>query len=267
MKRAMLSLARLTAFFFSPGTAQDYPSQNVTIIVPYPAGGPTDQLARVLAPSPARSSGRTSSSRTSAAAAPISPPAASRMLAGRIHAAHPQPADFRECRALPERELRHREGPRPGHLHQQQPAGAGRTQNACGEYAARASRPDEEDAERKAHPGTGSTGHLATSLLARRRRSRSRTCPIAARRRRCRISPAAMSTCSSPRPSRWCRPSRTDKLRPMASPRKGLRRSFPRRELRAALGPEARDLLLACAVCDGRNAEDVIDRLSAILMA
>jgi tripartite-type tricarboxylate transporter receptor subunit TctC len=30
--------------------AQDYPSRTVTIIVPYPAGGPTDQLARVLAP-------------------------------------------------------------------------------------------------------------------------------------------------------------------------------------------------------------------------
>jgi len=33
-----------------PASAQDYPSRNVTIIVPYPAGGPTDQLARVLAP-------------------------------------------------------------------------------------------------------------------------------------------------------------------------------------------------------------------------
>ena len=31
-------------------SAQDYPSRVVTIIVPYPAGGPTDQLARTLAP-------------------------------------------------------------------------------------------------------------------------------------------------------------------------------------------------------------------------
>src|SRR6267378_5922772 len=30
-------------------TGQDYPQRNVTIIVPYPAGGPTDQLARLLA--------------------------------------------------------------------------------------------------------------------------------------------------------------------------------------------------------------------------
>ncbi len=33
-----------------PASAQDYPSRTVTVIVPYPAGGPTDQLARVLAP-------------------------------------------------------------------------------------------------------------------------------------------------------------------------------------------------------------------------
>jgi tripartite-type tricarboxylate transporter receptor subunit TctC len=33
-----------------PSVAQDYPNHVVTLIVPYPAGGPTDQLARVLAP-------------------------------------------------------------------------------------------------------------------------------------------------------------------------------------------------------------------------
>lgn len=35
----------------APVLAQPYPSRNVTIIVPYPAGGPTDQVARVLAQS------------------------------------------------------------------------------------------------------------------------------------------------------------------------------------------------------------------------
>ena len=35
----------------APAFAQHYPSRNVTIIVPYPAGGPTDQTARVVAQS------------------------------------------------------------------------------------------------------------------------------------------------------------------------------------------------------------------------
>src|SRR5260370_7082024 len=42
--RLLLALWCVVAF------AQDYPAKNVTIIVPYPAGGPTDQLARLLAP-------------------------------------------------------------------------------------------------------------------------------------------------------------------------------------------------------------------------
>jgi putative tricarboxylic transport membrane protein len=45
-----LSFAVLLLAFGSAAIAQDYPSRTVTIIVPYPAGGPTDQLARVLAP-------------------------------------------------------------------------------------------------------------------------------------------------------------------------------------------------------------------------
>ncbi len=51
MKRAAaLVLAVVGLFIFTmPGWAQTYPSKNVTIIVPYPAGGPTDQVARVLA--------------------------------------------------------------------------------------------------------------------------------------------------------------------------------------------------------------------------
>jgi len=34
-----------------PAQADDYPSRTVTIVVPYPAGGPTDQAARVIADS------------------------------------------------------------------------------------------------------------------------------------------------------------------------------------------------------------------------
>ena len=43
---AMLSLASL-----GTAAAQEYPSRNVTIIVPYPAGGPTDETARMIAQS------------------------------------------------------------------------------------------------------------------------------------------------------------------------------------------------------------------------
>jgi tripartite-type tricarboxylate transporter receptor subunit TctC len=36
--------------WIAPGLAQQYPQRTVTLIVPYPAGGPTDQLARMLTP-------------------------------------------------------------------------------------------------------------------------------------------------------------------------------------------------------------------------
>jgi Uncharacterized protein conserved in bacteria len=48
MRRAVaiaLAIVGLTA----PVRAQDYPSRPVTIVVPYPAGGPTDQVARQVA--------------------------------------------------------------------------------------------------------------------------------------------------------------------------------------------------------------------------
>jgi len=44
--------------FATPGRAQPYPSRLVTIIVPYPAGGPTDQLAREIAPALAQKLGQ-----------------------------------------------------------------------------------------------------------------------------------------------------------------------------------------------------------------
>jgi tripartite-type tricarboxylate transporter receptor subunit TctC len=47
---AAVALAVLALFVVAaPVAAQQYPSRTVTIIVPYPAGGPTDQVARVLA--------------------------------------------------------------------------------------------------------------------------------------------------------------------------------------------------------------------------
>jgi tripartite-type tricarboxylate transporter receptor subunit TctC len=51
MRRVVaVALAVVGLFVFAaPVLAQQYPSRNVSIIVPYPAGGPTDQVARVLA--------------------------------------------------------------------------------------------------------------------------------------------------------------------------------------------------------------------------
>ena len=49
MRRAVAAAVALLAFI-APAAAQSYPSRIVTIIVPYPAGGPTDQLARTIAP-------------------------------------------------------------------------------------------------------------------------------------------------------------------------------------------------------------------------
>ena len=47
---AAIALAVLGLFVIAaPASAQQYPNRNVTIIVPYPAGGPTDETARHLA--------------------------------------------------------------------------------------------------------------------------------------------------------------------------------------------------------------------------
>jgi tripartite-type tricarboxylate transporter receptor subunit TctC len=47
LKRFMFGAAALV--FAAAATAQDYPTRQVTMIVPYAAGGPTDTVARVLA--------------------------------------------------------------------------------------------------------------------------------------------------------------------------------------------------------------------------
>jgi tripartite-type tricarboxylate transporter receptor subunit TctC len=52
MKRfAAIAAALFGLLATAPGSAQQYPRRTVTIVVPYPAGGPTDETARVVAQS------------------------------------------------------------------------------------------------------------------------------------------------------------------------------------------------------------------------
>jgi len=49
MRRIAAVLGVLAIFAFAAPAMAAYPDRTVTIVVPYPAGGPTDQLARIVA--------------------------------------------------------------------------------------------------------------------------------------------------------------------------------------------------------------------------
>jgi tripartite-type tricarboxylate transporter receptor subunit TctC len=49
MKRALAAVAILALAAAMPAPAETYPDRTVTIVVPFPAGGPTDELARLAA--------------------------------------------------------------------------------------------------------------------------------------------------------------------------------------------------------------------------
>src|SRR5688572_26958846 len=48
VRHSAIALIAITAAFLQPATAADYPARAVSFVVPYAAGGATDQLARVL---------------------------------------------------------------------------------------------------------------------------------------------------------------------------------------------------------------------------
>ena len=50
MTRHLLAIALAALAAVTTAQAQSYPARPVTVIVPYPAGGPTDQVARQIAP-------------------------------------------------------------------------------------------------------------------------------------------------------------------------------------------------------------------------
>ena len=57
--KTIRSLALVTAFAATSALAQQYPTRNITMLVPYAAGGPTDTVARVVAQRMSTSLGQT----------------------------------------------------------------------------------------------------------------------------------------------------------------------------------------------------------------
>ena len=151
-----------------PCLAQQYPSRVVTIIVPYPAGGPTDQLAREIAPALAEKLGQNfivenvSGGGTTIATARVAraAPDGHTLLLHNLQIS----ANVSLYGNLP---VRHREGSR-------RRSSSSTTTRWCWPAArpSRRTRSSELIAYVKtnvlkmAHPGIGATGHLATSLFA-----------------------------------------------------------------------------------------------------
>ena len=89
--------------------AAAYPDRNVTIIVPYPAGGPTDQTARLVAEFPSKKFGQNFIvENVTGGSTIIATNKLAKADAGRLHAAAAQSADFRERHAVQDLAVRHR---------------------------------------------------------------------------------------------------------------------------------------------------------------
>lgn len=163
-----LLLALLLVVFGSAVSAQDYPSRTVTIVVPYPAGGPTDQLARVLAPKFSEKLGQSfiveniSGGGTTIATARVARGAKDghTLLLHNLQisanvALYPKLNFDTEKDLVPIAFINHNPLVLVGR--KSLPA------DSLGELLAVMKK----SPARMAHPGTGSTGHLATSLVAK----------------------------------------------------------------------------------------------------
>ena len=77
-RRIPIAYAIALVAWCTPTSAQTYPSRSITVIVPFPAGGPSDVVARIVADQMGKLLGQTWSSRMSAA--PAAPSAAGASL-------------------------------------------------------------------------------------------------------------------------------------------------------------------------------------------
>ena len=59
MRRIPFALALVALGFAGSAAAQQYPTHNITMLVPYAAGGPTDTVARMVAQSMSKPLGQT----------------------------------------------------------------------------------------------------------------------------------------------------------------------------------------------------------------
>jgi tripartite-type tricarboxylate transporter receptor subunit TctC len=195
-----------------PAAAQDYPSRVVTIIVPYPAGGPTDQLARALAPKFSDKLGQNfivenvSGGATTIATGRVAraAPDGHTLLLHNLQisanvALHPNLPFDTEKELAPIAFINHN----PLVL-------VGRKSLAPSTLSELIAWMRTTPAK-MAHPGTGSTGHLATALFAQEAKAKVDHIPYRGAAPRCRTSSAIMSICSSPRRNRCCRRSQPDR--------------------------------------------------------
>ena len=239
-----------------PGLAQQYPSRVVTLIVPYPAGGPTDQLARVLAPVLSEKLGQNfivenvSGGGTTIATARVAraAPDGHTLLLHNLQIS----ANVALYNNLPfdtEKDLA------PVIFINNNPLVlVGRKTlepNTLKELLAYM----KTKVVKMAHPGVGATGHLATSLLAQEAKVTRRSHPVSRRRagaaghrrRPCRsvLRHAAVGGGAG----------RVRADEGLRHHREGDVAAIPERgQLRAGARPEARDPLLARAVRAGGNA-------------